>query len=63
MARLDTEPLRMPEHQKTPVIENPITQVLIRKIINDTIQEKDRSVTIRIEKDGTTSISIYPVIN
>lgn len=49
--------------QKIPAIERPITQVLIRKIVNDTIQEKDRTVTIRIDKDGTTSISIYPTTN
>lgn len=38
-------------------------QDLIRMLVNDTIAEKDRMVTIRIDPDGAISVSIYPTIN
>ena len=44
-------------------IDNSAVQDLIRRIVNDTMEEKDRTVTIRIDPDGAISVSIYPTIN
>lgn len=44
-------------------IQSADVQELIRKIINDTMEEKDRTVTIRIDPDGAISVSVYPTIN
>ena len=38
-------------------------QDLIRMIVNDTMAEKDRTVTIRVDPDGAISVSIYPTLN
>lgn len=38
-------------------------QDLIRMLVNDTMKEKDRTVTIRVDPDGAISVSIYPTIN
>ena len=44
-------------------IDNTAVQDLIRMIVNDTMVEKDRTVTIRVDPDGAISVSIYPTIN
>lgn len=44
-------------------IDNTAVQDLIRMIVNDTMAEKDRTVTIRVDPDGAISVSIYPTIN
>ena len=44
-------------------LNNSAVQDLIRMIVNDTMAEKDRTVTIRIDPDGAISVSIYPMIN
>lgn len=54
-----------PETTDGPAItlNNSAVQDLIRMIVNDTMAEKDRTVTIRIDPDGAISVSIYPTIN
>lgn len=51
------------EKTTTAAVQSADVQDLIRKIVNDTIAEKDRTVTIRIDPDGAISVSIYPTIN
>lgn len=46
-----------------PAIKSAAVQDLIRTVVNDTMQERDRTVTIRIDPDGAISVSIYPTIN
>lgn len=53
----------MSMEKKLPAATDPAVQELIRTIINDTMQERDRTVTIRIDPDGAISVSIYPTIN
>lgn len=53
----------MSMEKKLQAATDPAVQELIRTIINDTIAEKDRTVTIRIDADGAISVSIYPTIN
>ena len=54
---------RMSMEKKLQTATDPAVQELIRNIVNDTIAEKDRTVTIRIDPDGAISVSIYPTIN
>ena len=49
--------------QQIATLEKRAVQDLIHTIVNDTIAEKDRTVTIRIDPDGAISVSIYPTIN
>lgn len=51
------------EHEATISLNNTAVQDLIRMIVNDTMAEKDRTVTIRVDPDGAISVSIYPTIN
>lgn len=50
------------EQSKNLAIEQPSVQALIRMIINETMAEKDRTMTIWIDVDGNTSINIYPTM-
>lgn len=50
------------EQSKNQAIEQPEVQALIRRIITETLAEKDRTVTIRIDADGSMSVSIYPTM-
>ena len=50
------------EQQRT-VLSNDGVQTLIRTLVNDTVAEKNRTVSIRIDPDGAISISVYPLVD
>lgn len=51
------------ENEAAITLNNSAVQDLIRMITNDTMKERDRTVSIRIDPDGAISVSIYPTIN
>lgn len=52
-----------PAEEQAITLNSGAVQDLLRMLVNDTIAEKDRTVTIRIDPDGAISLSVYPTIN